>query len=158
MNTLTVTTASAAETQDLGKGIGQRLSPGSILALIGELGCGKTCFTQGLCSGLEVSQGYVNSPTFTFINEYSGRLPVFHFDLYRADDTDTILDIGVPDTLLRAAEGVAVIEWAEKIGPMLEQEERLEVRFSVLSPNEREIRFIAVGERFAGLLEEIAKV
>ena len=156
MDKLTVTTKSAAETQDLGKRIGQKLEASAILALIGELGCGKTCFTQGLCAGLDISTRYVNSPTFTFINEYSGRLPVYHFDLYRADDIGTILDIGVPDTLVRAIEGVAVVEWAEKIEPLL-QEDRLEVRFSVLSENEREIVFLAVGEAFQRLLGEIAE-
>ena len=156
MRTLTVTTRSPAETQNLGRRMGQRLQAGSVVALVGELGCGKTCFTQGLCMGLDISTQYVNSPTFTFINEYSGRLPVYHFDLYRADDADTILDIGVEDTLLRALDGVAVIEWAEKIAPIL-QEDRLEAKFSVLSPEEREITFTAIGDRFQELLTEIAE-
>ena len=155
MNTLTLTTTSAAETQNLGRNIGEKLHPGSILALVGELGCGKTCFTQGVCSGLGIPERYVNSPTFTFINEYSGRLPVFHFDLYRADSVGTILDVGVPDTLIRAVNGVAIIEWAEKIWPLL-QEDRLEVRFTVTSPEEREISLVAIGDRFSQLLGELA--
>jgi tRNA threonylcarbamoyladenosine biosynthesis protein TsaE len=115
MDKLTINTASAVQTQDLGRWIGQRLEPGSIIALIGDLGCGKTCFTQGLCSGLDISTRYVNSPTFTFINEYSGRLPVLHFDLYRVEDMDTVLEIGALDSLSRAEQGVAVIEWAERV-------------------------------------------
>lgn len=156
MNTLTLTTTGPTETHDLGKRVGEKLHPGSILALIGELGCGKTCFTQGVCSGLDISERYVNSPTFTFINEYSGRFPVFHFDLYRADSVDTILDVGVPDTLVRAVDGVAIIEWAEKIEPLL-QEDRLEVRFTVTSPEEREISLVAIGDRFSQLLGELTK-
>jgi tRNA threonylcarbamoyladenosine biosynthesis protein TsaE len=156
MDKLTITTVSPSETQDLGRWIGQRLEPGSIIALIGELGCGKTCFTQGLCSGLDISTRYVNSPTFTFINEYSGRLPVLHFDLYRVEDMDTVLEIGALDSLSRAEQGVAVIEWAERVSPLL-QGDRLEARFTVLSSLEREIRLIAVGERFQRLLGELAK-
>jgi tRNA threonylcarbamoyladenosine biosynthesis protein TsaE len=156
MNTLTLTTTSPTETHDLGKSVGEKLYPGTIVALVGELGCGKTCFTQGICSGLDISERYVNSPTFTFINEYSGRLPVFHFDLYRADSVDTILDVGVPDTLVRAVDGVAIIEWAEKIEPLL-QEDRLEVKFTVTSPEEREITLVAVGDEFSQLLQELAR-
>jgi len=157
MNTLTVTTTSPADTWNLGKRIGERLHLGSIVALIGELGCGKTCLAQGLCAGLGVSQGYVNSPTFTFINEYSGKLPVFHFDLYRADDVGTILDVGVPETLVEAGDGVAIIEWAERIWPLIQGEDRLEVRLTVVSPEVRDISLVGVGEKFKRLLQELTK-
>jgi len=156
MNTLVITTTNATETQDLGRMIGQRLDPGSVIALMGELGCGKTCFTQGLCGGLGIPIRCVTSPTFTFINEYSGRLPVFHFDLYRADDIDTILEIGALDCLTRAERGVAVIEWAEKILPLL-QDNLLEMKFSVLSLEKREIQLVDVSGKFSQLCEELAR-
>ena len=86
-------TASTAETTQLGRTLGERLQPGDTVLLIGDLGAGKTCFIQGLCSGLGVEEP-VTSPTFTLINEYQGRLPVAHFDLYRLNDPESVLDIG----------------------------------------------------------------
>jgi tRNA threonylcarbamoyladenosine biosynthesis protein TsaE len=149
-------TSSPSATQDLGQRIGEKLSPGSIIALIGELGCGKTCFTKGLCAGLGIPKRKVNSPTFTFVNEYKGRLPVFHLDLYRAENVAMGLEIGLLDYLLRAESGVAVIEWAEKALPLL-SDSYLEVNFSVLSPKKREIALVGFGERFGKLLGEFGR-
>jgi tRNA threonylcarbamoyladenosine biosynthesis protein TsaE len=149
-------TASPSATQDLGKRIGEKLGPGSIVALIGELGCGKTCFTKGLCAGLGISRREVNSPSFTYVNEYKGRLPVFHADLYRAEDMDTILEVGLVDYLRQAEAGVAVIEWAEKILPLL-PDSYLEVNFSALSSRARQITIIGYGERFNELIGELGE-
>jgi tRNA threonylcarbamoyladenosine biosynthesis protein TsaE len=149
-------TTSPSATQDLGKRIGEKLGPGSVVALIGELGCGKTCFTKGLCAGLAISKKEVNSPSFTYVNEYRGKLPVFHADLYRAEDMDTILEVGVVDYLRRAESGVAIIEWAEKILPLL-SESYLEINFSVISPRKRRITLIGFGERFDKLLEKLGE-
>src|SRR4030042_5870735 len=146
-------TSSPLATQNLGKRIGGKLSPGSVVALIGELGCGKTCFTKGLCAGLGIPKREVNSPSFTFANEYKGKLPVFHLDLYRVEDMVTSLEIGVVDYLAQAESGVAVIEWAERILPLL-SDNYLAVNFSVLAPKKRRIILTAFGERFGKLLHE----
>jgi len=149
-------TGSPSATQDLGKRIGEKLSPGSIIALTGELGCGKTCFTKGLCAGLGIPKRYVNSPTFTFVSEYKGRLPVFHLDLYRVEGIATGLEIGMLDYLLQAESGVMVIEWAEKVLPLL-SDSYLAVSFSVLSLRKREILLVGLGERFCKLLGEFGR-
>lgn len=147
-------TTSPSATQDLGRRIGEKLGPGSVVALIGELGCGKTCFTKGLCAGLGIPKREVNSPSFAFVNEYEGRLPVFHADLYRAEDMDTILEIGAFDYLQQAELGVAIIEWAEKILPLF-ADSYLEVNFSVVSLGKRQIILVGFGERFEELLGEL---
>jgi tRNA threonylcarbamoyladenosine biosynthesis protein TsaE len=148
-------THSPSETQKLGKRIGEKLVPGSVVALIGELGAGKTCFAKGLCSGLGIPKRQVNSPSFTFINEYKGKLPVFHFDLYRAEDIITSLEIGVPDYLTKAESGVAIIEWAERISPLLSSS-YLQVNFSVISPRKRQIVLVGFGDNFNRLLFELS--
>lgn len=147
-------TTSPTETQNLGERIGGKLSSGSVIALMGELGCGKTCFTKGLCAGLGIPKKEVNSPSFTLANEYKGKLPVFHLDLYRIEDMDATLDMGLSDYLDRADSGVLIIEWAEKILPLLD-DDHLEVNFSLLSAKKRQIIFTAHGERFNKLLSEL---
>ncbi|HJX69677.1 MAG TPA: tRNA (adenosine(37)-N6)-threonylcarbamoyltransferase complex ATPase subunit type 1 TsaE [Dehalococcoidia bacterium] len=147
-------TTSPLATQNLGKRIGEKLSPGSVVALMGELGCGKTCFTKGLCAGLGIPKREVNSPSFTFANEYKGKLPVFHLDLYRVEDMVASLEVGVSDYLLRTESGVAIIEWAERILPLL-SDNYLAVHFSVLAPKKRQIILTAFGERFSKLLNEL---
>ena len=150
-------TSSPSATQELGRRIGEKLGTGSIIALIGELGCGKTCFTKGLCAGLGIPKRSVNSPTFAFVNEYEGRLPVFHMDLYRLENAAMGLDVGILDYLSRAASGVAIIEWADKILPLL-PDNHLAVEFSVLSPRKREIVLTAFGESFGKLLDELGNL
>ena len=149
-------TTSPSATQDLGERIGEKLSPGSVVALIGELGCGKTCFAKGLCSGLGIPKREVNSPSFTYVNEYKGRLPVFHADLYRAEDMVTSLEVGVLDYLLQAESGVVVIEWAERILSLL-PDSYLQVNFSVLSSKKRQLALVGYGERFGRLLGELGE-
>ncbi len=146
--------SSPAATFRLGERIGEGLQPGSILALIGDLGCGKTLLTKGICAGLGVPERQVNSPTFVLVNEYSGRLPVFHMDLYRLGDVVDEIEIGVWDYLSRAEEGVMVVEWAEKMLPLL-PDDYCQVRFTVLSARKRQIVFTGSGTRFEKLLEEI---
>jgi tRNA threonylcarbamoyladenosine biosynthesis protein TsaE len=144
---------SPASTLDLGKRLGAKLKAGSIVALMGELGCGKTLFTKGICTGLGISARYVNSPTFIFANEYSGKLPVFHLDLYRLGDIAEGFEIGLLDYLVKAESGVMVVEWAGKILPLL-PDNYLQVQFSVLSARKRRIVLIGFGERFSKLVRE----
>ena len=107
---------SVAETEALGARLAAALSPGSVVAYVGGLGMGKTAFTRGLAAGLGCS-GRVTSPTFTIVNEYEGRLPLFHFDMYRLPDSDALFDIGWEDYLDRG--GVCAVEWSEQVSDAL---------------------------------------
>lgn len=109
---------SPMETEQLGADLAAQLSPGDIIAFTGDLGAGKTAFTRGLARGLGV-QERVTSPTFTIVNEYEGgRLPLFHFDMYRLGSSDELFDIGWEDYLARG--GVCAVEWSEIIDDALE--------------------------------------
>ncbi len=123
--------------------------------MTGELGCGKTLFTKGVCAGLGVPGKYVNSPTFAFVNEYPGRLPVFHIDLYRLNTMDEVFEIGMLDYLNKADCGVIAVEWAEKVSPLL-PDDYLQVQFEVLSARHRRIFLTGFGNRFDSLLEELS--
>ena len=104
------------ETQDIGRALGSRLAPGSIVALYGDLGAGKTAFVRGLAQGLG-SSARVTSPTFTIVNEYDGPVPLFHFDLYRLGGPDELFEIGWDDYLERG--GIVAVEWSENAGRAL---------------------------------------
>ena len=108
-----------AETERLGEKLGQMLSPGTVVAYEGSLGMGKTAFTRGLARGLGCT-GRVTSPTFTIVNEYPGRIPLFHFDVYRLADCDALYDIGWDDYLARG--GVCAVEWSENIREALPED------------------------------------
>lgn len=117
MDNQIIETYSAQETYDLGKKIGEQLSPGSVLTLVGDLGVGKTVFSQGLAEGLGISEP-VNSPTFTIIQIYDGgRLPFYHFDVYRIGDVSEMDEIGYEDYFW--GDGVCLIEWANLIEEIL---------------------------------------
>lgn len=145
---------STAATSALGEKIARHLSAGSIVALIGELGCGKTLLTRSICAGLGVPVKLVNSPTFVLVNEYSGRLPVFHLDLYRIGTEADGVELGIADYLRRAASGVMIIEWAEKILLLLPRR-ILKVQFEILSPQKRRIVFSMTGSKYVRLFEEL---
>ncbi|WP_297209502.1 tRNA (adenosine(37)-N6)-threonylcarbamoyltransferase complex ATPase subunit type 1 TsaE [uncultured Flavonifractor sp.] len=109
---------SPAETEALGARLAAGLSPGDIVAFTGDLGAGKTAFTRGLATGLGI-EARVTSPTFTIVNEYEGgRLPLFHFDMYRLGSSDELFDIGWEDYLARG--GVCAVEWSEIVEDALE--------------------------------------
>ena len=107
------TTAGEEQTEALGVRLGQLLQPGAVIAYTGDLGAGKTAFTRGLARGLGIPDR-VTSPTFTIVNEYEGgRLPLFHFDMYRLGSPDELFDIGWEDYLDRG--GVCAVEWSENV-------------------------------------------
>ena len=110
--------ASEQETEALGEALVGRLSPGAVVAFTGDLGAGKTAFVRGMARGLDITQR-VTSPTFTIVNEYEGgRLPLFHFDLYRLGSSDELFDIGWEDFLRRG--GICAVEWSENVTDALE--------------------------------------
>ncbi len=110
-------TNSPEETEELGCRLGNALIGGEIIAYLGDLGAGKTAFTRGLARGLGISDR-VTSPTYTIVNEYlSGRLPLFHFDMYRLGSEDELFDIGWEDYLAR--NGVCAVEWSENVSGMM---------------------------------------
>ena len=109
-------THSLAETEELGCRLGRTLGPGAVVAYFGGLGMGKTAFTRGLARGLGC-RGRVTSPTFTIVNEYQGRIPLFHFDMYRLSGSEDRVDIGWEDYLSRG--GVCAVEWSEQVADAL---------------------------------------
>lgn len=146
---LTFRTSSPVETQRLGERLGQILQAPAIVALVGELGVGKTCFIQGVAKGLGVV-GYVPSPTFTLIREHRGRVPVYHVDLYRLERPQELQDLGLEEIL--EGEGVVLIEWAEKMTFLLPQEYlQVEMRFGQ-GEEEREITLVPHGVRYREIL------
>ena len=122
-----IITNSPAETEDAGASLAARLEPRSVIAFTGDLGAGKTAFTRGLARGLGVTER-VTSPTFTIVNEYEGgRLPLFHFDMYRLGSSDELFDIGWEDYLCRG--GICAVEWSENIEDALEEDAiRVDIR------------------------------
>ncbi len=145
-----ITTHSADETQALGKKLAESLRPGDVIAYFGDLGAGKTAFTRGIAEGLGVLE-QVTSPTYTIVNEYlSGRLPLFHFDMYRLGSSDELFDIGWEDYLARG--GVCAVEWSENVEDALQDAIRITIEKDSLAPDTRHIT-IEGGSRFelAGL-------
>ena len=128
-------TNSAQETEQVGQALGTRLLPGTVLAYEGDLGAGKTAFTRGLARGLGATE-QVTSPTYTIVNEYlSGRIPLFHFDMYRLASADDLWDIGWEDYLERG--GVCAVEWSENVRDAMEG--AITVRIEKLGEEARKI-------------------
>lgn len=151
---LTITTKSPEETKILGEEVGKLAKPGDLLAFYGELGVGKTCFVQGISRGLEVKD-YVTSPSFTIINEYQGKIPIFHFDLFRLNNAEEILELSYQECFY--GEGLTVIEWAEKIEPFLPKEHlKIDIKFK--DCYQRIISFVPQGDRFNNFLGELSRI
>ena len=143
-----IRTHSPEETEAIGRKIAAKLLPGDIIAYYGDLGAGKTAFTRGLAAGLGVTE-QVTSPTYTIVNEYlSGRMPLFHFDMYRLDSADDLFNIGWEDYLARG--GVCAVEWSENVEEALSGAIRITIHKDRADENVRTIT-IEGGERFADL-------
>lgn len=145
MEQLTVSSDSEERSREFGRMLGERLEAGDVLALRGELGAGKTLLAGGVAAGLGISPEIpVTSPTFTFINEYDGRLHLYHLDLYRLGDPDELETLPWREALFGG--GVAVIEWPERMEPLL-PEERWDISIAVTGDDSRSFTVRAVGER-----------
>lgn len=145
------------ETFQLGDKLGQLVQNRDFIALTGDLGAGKTAFTKGIAKGLGVESSVV-SPTFTIVQEYQGRLPLYHFDVYRLTDWWELEDIGYEDYFY--GEGVCVVEWPQRVAPLLPKE-CLEISIELSleeSLNSRIIIMAAKGIRYEQLLEELKKL
>jgi len=152
VKTLEITTHSAEETQQVGRVLGQLAQAGDLILLSGDLGAGKTTLTQGIAWGLGVEE-YAHSPTFILAHEYHGRVTLHHLDLYRIDDPREVEELGIDEFL---TDSVCVVEWAEKAIDLF-PEEHLLVELTELSEESRSLRLSPAGERYVGLMEEIAK-
>ena len=125
---------SVSDTEAFGRQLAQQLHPNTVVACRGGLGMGKTALTRGIAQGLGYT-GRVTSPTFTIVNEYLGETPLFHFDMYRLDDSDALFDIGWEDYLERG--GVCAVEWSENVADAMEGAIRVDI--AKLSDDTREI-------------------
>ena len=147
---LKIITNSLDETRALGETTGKHLDPGTILALTGDLGSGKTTFVQGLAKGLDVPDDYyITSPTYTLINEYPGRYHLFHVDLYRIENCADFDDIGLYEIL--RSDGVVAIEWADKLPKNL-LAEYLAIHIEILNNESRKISMTVHGVRGENLI------
>ena len=136
MTTKIFRTRTPSETQTIGEKIGKQLRQGDLVALIGDLGTGKTCLTQGIARGVGVDPNQiVNSPSYTLINEYAGKIPIYHVDLYRLQNHDELLDLGLDEYM--EGDGICIIEWAEKLGSLKISHTKIQITW--LSEMTREI-------------------
>ena len=152
-NTLDFISHSETQTRRLGSRLAALLEPGDILALIGELGTGKTRWVQGVCEGLDVTNPVI-SPTFTLINEYQGRWPVYHIDLYRIEDPQELATLGLEDYLYGS--GICLIEWADRAAEIL-PESHLAIELYHLEETKRRVVLRPHGARFAQVLTAYKK-
>lgn len=143
---------SVEETRRIGATLGQVLTAGSVVALSGSLGAGKTHFTQGIAEGLGIDRRLVNSPTFSLVQEYAGRLPVFHFDTYRLKNIDEFLELGFDEYL--SYRGVCIIEWAERVTAVLPAD-TLTIRLTAVAENTRQFDWQTGGEISQCLLRDL---
>ncbi len=134
---LTLLARSEEETFELARKLGQTLQGEEVILLIGELGAGKTLMVAGLAAGLGVNeQTYVCSPSFTLINVYQGRVPLYHLDLYRLSDPEEIVDLGLEDLL---GSGIVAIEWAEKLPYEIKGVKVIKIFIEVINEDQRRI-------------------
>jgi len=144
---------SPEQTQKFGAGIGEICLPGDVFLLVGSLGAGKTCLTQGIAWGLGIKE-YAASPSFVVVRELYGRLPLYHIDLYRLDHIEEIVELGLDDYLY--GKGVCVVEWAEK-GLSVLPAEHLLIQINYLSDDERRLQLKPSGKRYLEILARLNK-
>jgi tRNA threonylcarbamoyladenosine biosynthesis protein TsaE len=148
-----IQTKSAFETIRIGRSIGRHLRSGDVVALVGELGTGKTQFIKGLAAGVGVGRPtYISSPSFTLINEYPGRVPFYHLDLYRLEQEKEAEELGLEDYFQSG--GITAIEWADRIPSLLPKEMFL-IYFAYTGTNTRTLEITGKGTRYLNLVDQI---
>jgi len=153
MGSWSVISNSTRKTISLGRKLGKLVQGGEIIGLVGELGAGKTTFVRGFAAGAGVGkEAWVRSPTFTLINEYQGRLPIYHIDLYRIGAAAEMDALNLREYLYSS--GVTLIEWFEYL-PAAEVDEYLEVKMAHTGRTGRELTFVAHGERYEQILHTL---
>src|SRR4030065_1548238 len=145
-------TESVNETLAIGKKLGRLLSPGDVILLTGELGAGKTCLVKGIADGLGIKGTRITSPTFIIINEYTGKIPLYHIDLYRIGIIEDLREIGMEEILY--GKGVTAIEWAERIKDTL-PDERVDITLKCVDDKTREIDISAFGSHHREILKKL---
>lgn len=140
------------ETKRLGGLLGKAATPGSVIALTGELGAGKTVLVKGAAEALGVDPRQVTSPTFVLVNEYRGPMPIYHFDAYRLQGAADLIAIGCEEMFF--GEGVSLIEWADRVAECL-PDERLDVALQHAGETTRDIRLCARGNRYQTVIESV---
>ncbi len=172
--TLDIISHGSAQTQRLGMRLGELLQGGELILLDGQLGTGKTTFTQGLALGMGITET-ISSPTFTLLKEYaglprpiSGKSPtvkaartargpaLYHFDLYRLEGAEEIIDLGFEDYFFNTSSGVCVVEWADRAGDYW-LSEHLTISMKMMSETKRGLLFVASGEHYCELLRQFQK-
>lgn len=149
-----VTTAAPEETRALGRMLGECATAGLVVLLNGDLGAGKTCFAQGVASGLGVSSASpVTSPSYTLLNIHNGRMPLYHFDLYRLSQVDDLADLGYDE--FAEGGGLTLVEWADRMTDALSAS--VDVSIDHLSEQHRKLCFRAMDERGQDLLTQLAR-
>ena len=154
MKSLEMVSNSAAQTRNMGMKLGKSAAAGDVILLVGPLGAGKTCLTQGIAHGLGIHE-YTASPSFVLVREYQGKLPLYHIDLYRLDRIEEVAQLGLDDYLY--GNGVCVVEWADK-GLGVLPEEHLLIEMQIVSPLKRRLSFMPRGMRYLEMLSKLKSV
>jgi tRNA threonylcarbamoyladenosine biosynthesis protein TsaE len=145
---------SAEQTQELGIAIGRLALPADVYLLVGNLGAGKTCITQGIAVGMGISEQAI-SPSFVIVREYKGRLPLFHMDLYRLENVAEIADLGLDEYFF--GKGASVVEWADRAIELLPRN-NLSINMEYRNEGERSITFNPHGQRYLSMVDELAGI
>ena len=149
---LKIISKSEEQTYKLGEHLGKVLQQGDIICLTGDLGAGKTAFTKGIGIGLDIKE-FITSPTYTIINEYEGRISLFHFDVYRLEGVEEMYELGYEEYFF--GDGAVVIEWADIVKEIIPQERLWITILRGKEENIREIMFDASGERYQKVIKEL---
>jgi tRNA threonylcarbamoyladenosine biosynthesis protein TsaE len=149
---LKIISNSEEQTYKLGEYLGRALQQGDIICLTGDLGAGKTAFTKGIGIGLDIKE-FITSPTYTIINEYDGRIPLFHFDVYRLEGVEEMYELGYEEYFF--GDGAVVIEWADIVKDIIPSERLWITILRGKEDDNREIMFDASGERYQKVIKEL---
>jgi tRNA threonylcarbamoyladenosine biosynthesis protein TsaE len=151
MNSLELITRSPEQTQEFGKRLGKIARPGDVILLVGKLGAGKTCLTQGIAWGLDIDE-YAASPSFVLVRELYGRLPLYHVDFYRLENLEEIAELGLDEYFY--GNGVSVVEWAEKALRLLPAENLL-IEMEYIADSERRLELKSSGQRYREMAAQL---